>query len=187
MTPASSGSGPAAIDGDRPSGGERLQRAQAFGPNSHRFSPNDDGTIHTPTVMRRNVAVKEPGPGGVKLTPAASGPVASAPWRSAPQRRSAPRAQGSHPASARLRRRRRHQRAQGPLHQPQRHRRAQGPHLQAHRANSEATPGRRGSISTQVGLRLDNEASREDSDSSTSHQLSVALLVRYGNLRGEMM
>jgi len=33
----------------------------------------ENGIIHVPTVMQRNVAVKEPGPGGVKLTPAASG------------------------------------------------------------------------------------------------------------------
>merc|ERR1719499_467523 len=56
-------------DGNRSSGGERLQRAQAFGPNSHRFSPNDDGTIVLPTVMQRNVAVKDPGAGGVRFDP----------------------------------------------------------------------------------------------------------------------
>ena len=61
--------------GNRSSGGERLQRAQAFGPNSHRFSPNDDGNIHIPTVMQRNVAVKEFGPGGVKFDPSGSAAI----------------------------------------------------------------------------------------------------------------
>jgi len=107
---------------------------------------DDDGIIHTPTVMQRNVAVKEPGPGGVKLTPAAatgSGPAAIGPAAAIGPNDDSGTTNGRKALSIKSSgdRAQRHQRAQGPLHQPQRHQRAQGPHQQAHRANSEATRG----------------------------------------------
>ena len=82
--------------------------------------------------MQRNVAVREPGPGGVKSDPSGIGPNGDrfGPSGDRPQRRFAqrrrtargtsppPTATGSapHPASARLRRRRRPHRARGSQH-----------------------------------------------------------------------
>ena len=142
--------------------------------------------------MQRNVAVKDPGAGGVRFDPSDHQIPAQA-AQSRPERPPVQRHQphGDRPYSG-----------DRPLE-----RKAHIPRRLAY--DDDGTDGRKAlSIgpsggpgddhsaqlivrtqkrldAPQVGLRLDNEASR-DSDSSTSH-LSVALLSRYGNLRGEMM